>query len=70
VSVVCAAGFFHWYFSHANQISQMQQDNPVEALLSLWRAARWAVAGFAIFAFALAWSAITSFQIIQASPKS
>jgi hypothetical protein len=69
MTVVCAAGFFRWYFANANQVSQLQQDDPVGALLSLWRAVRWPLLGMAIFVFALAWAAITSFQIVQAQRK-
>jgi hypothetical protein len=69
MTVVCGAGFFHWYFANAKQLNQLQQDDPVGALLALWHGARWAMAGFAIFIFALAWAAITSFQIFQARPR-
>ena len=69
LTVVCAAGFFHWYFANASQINQSQQDDLAGALLSLWRAARWTLLGMAIFVFALAWAAITSFQIVQAQRK-
>ena len=69
MTVVCAAGFFHWYFANASQINQSQQDDPAGALLSPWRAARWTLLGMAIFVFALAWAAITSFQIVQAQRK-
>jgi len=69
ITVVCAAGFFRWYFAHASQISQTQQEDPVGAFLSLWRAARWPLLGMAVFFFALAWAGITSFQIVQAQRK-
>jgi len=69
MTVVCGAGFFHWYFANAKQLNQLQQDEPVEALLALWHATRWTMAGCAIFIFALAWAAITSFQIFQAPPR-
>lgn len=69
MTVVCAAGFFRWYIANANQISRMQQDDPVGALLSLWHAVRWPLLGMAIFVFALAWAGITSFQIVQTQRK-
>lgn len=69
MTVVCGAGFFHWYFANANQFSQLQQDDPRAAFLALCHAASWTMAGFAIFIFALAWAAITSFQIMQARRK-
>jgi len=66
MTLVCGAGFAHWYFAHADQISQSQQDNPGEAFLELWRAMRGSLLGIALFVFALAWACITSFQIVQA----
>jgi hypothetical protein len=69
MTLVCAAGFFHWYFANAKQIAQMQETDPAGTLLSFWLAARGAMAGFALVAFALAWAAITSFQIVQAQRK-
>jgi len=69
VTLAGAAGFFHWYFANATRLNQSQQDAPVEALLMLWRAARWPFLGMAIFIFALSWAAITSFQIVQAQRK-
>ena len=69
LTVVCGAGFFHWYFANASQFSQLQQDDPRAAFLSLCRAAGWTMAGFAIFVIALAWAAITSFQIMHTQRK-
>jgi hypothetical protein len=69
MTLVCGAGFFHWYFANSNQFSQMQQDDPGEALMSLWRAARWSLCGMAVFIFALVWAGITSVQIVQARPR-
>lgn len=69
MSLVCAAGFFHWYFANANHIAQMQQDDPGEAFLLIMRAMRWPLFGVAIFVFALAWAGVTSIQIVQARPR-
>ena len=69
VTLVCAVGFFHWYFANAAEIKQQQQDDPRGAVLVFWRAASGAMAGFAIVVFTLAWSAITSFQIFQSPPR-
>ena len=69
ITLVCAAGFFHWYFANSDRIAQLQMDEPGQALLELWRAARGALLGMAVFIFAIAWAAVTSFQIVQASPR-
>ena len=69
ITLVCAVGFFHWYFANAAEIKQQQQDDPRGAVLAFWRAARGAMAGFAIVVFSLAWSAVTSFQIMQSPRK-
>ena len=69
MTLVCGVGFFRWYFANADQFNRLQQDDPLEAFFSLWHAARWALAGMAIFVFALAWAVVTSFQIIQARPR-
>jgi MFS family permease len=69
LSLVCGAAFIHWYFANASQFAQLQQDDPGEALGSLWEHAHWAFFGVAVFVFALAWAAITSFQILQAPRK-
>jgi hypothetical protein len=66
ITIVCGAGFFHWYFANAKQINQSQQDDPVGSLLAIWHAARWAFFGIAVFIFALSWAIITSYQIVQA----
>jgi hypothetical protein len=69
LTLVGGAGFIHWYYANAGQFNQLKQDDPNGAFLELLRVASWPMAGFAIFVFALAWSAITSFQIMQAPPK-
>ncbi len=69
LTIVCGAGFFHWYFANARQINQLKETDARGALLSIWHASRWALCGIAIFIFALSWSVITSFQIVQAQRK-
>jgi H+/gluconate symporter-like permease len=69
LTLVCAAGFFHWCFTHSDQIAQMQLDDPGEALLLQLRAARGSLLGMVLFIFALAWAGVTSFQIVQARPR-
>jgi H+/gluconate symporter-like permease len=72
LTLVCGAAFLHWYFANSGQFADSQQVDPSEALDSLWQLlqhARGAFFGIALFAFALAWAAITSFQILQAPRK-
>jgi hypothetical protein len=69
LTLVGAVGFVHWYYTNTAQFNQLKQDDPGGALLEIFRAARWVMAGFAIFVFALLWSGITSFRILQAPPK-
>jgi len=69
MTLVCAAGFFHWYFANANYIAQLQQDDPGAALQLFWHAMRGSLCGVALFVFALVWAGITSLQIVQARPR-
>jgi hypothetical protein len=70
MSLICWAAFVHWYFANASLIAELRQGDPSsETLLAFWRALRWPCIGVAIFVFAFAWAAITSFQIMQAPRK-
>ena len=43
--------------------------DPMDNLSTIWREIRWPLAGLGLFATALAWSVLTSLQILSAHPK-
>jgi hypothetical protein len=58
--------FAYWYFTSGSRLQGVETD-PVEALIELWRAARWPLLGIGVFAAGWLWALATSCQILHAA---
>ena len=60
--------FVLWCLANWARLHDPQGD-PLEALVEMWRAMRWAVLGIGLFAGTWLWSLATSFSIVQAAKQ-
>jgi hypothetical protein len=60
--------FAYWYFTAGNRL-QNDGTDPVEALLELWRAARWPLLGIGVFLLGWLWALATSCQLLHAAKE-
>ena len=68
ITLVAGMRFIMWFFANWARLSDQSQD-PFGYLQELWTAAQWPLGGMAIFAFAMLWAMVTSFQVLSATPK-
>ena len=66
LTLVCGGRFVLWCLANWARLHAPEAD-PLAALLEMWIAMRWAVAGIGIFFLSLLWALATSFQIIRAA---
>ena len=64
ITLVAGMRFIMWFFANWARLSDQSQD-PFGYLQELWTAAQWPLGGMAIFAFAMLWAMVTSFQILS-----
>jgi len=69
ISVVGAAGFFHWYLTHLNSMTPSTDDDPFGSIVEFWQHLRWALLGIGLCVFSLSWAIVTGMQLMKASPK-
>ena len=77
-AVLCVAGFFLtmvfgikfviWGVQHWSEIRNPEGD-PVESLIALWHACRWALLGLALFGGAWIWALFTSAAILRVARR-
>lgn len=60
--------FILWGVMNWSHIYDPQAD-PVETMVALWRGARWALLGIALFAASWLWALATNIVILRAAPK-
>jgi hypothetical protein len=68
LSMICGGRFFVWYLSNSARLRRPDSD-PLESLLEVWLAVRWALLGLAIFAVAWLWSLATSLSNLRAARR-
>jgi len=69
LTTVFGIKFMIWGVQHWSELRNPEGD-PVESLIALWRACRWALLGLALFGFAWVWALITSAGILRVARRS
>ena len=70
LTLTCGARFIGWYIQDYSRLLDPQLEDPVQVLLEVWLAVRWALLGMALFAFAWLWALFSSFSILRRAKSS
>jgi hypothetical protein len=57
--------FIFWYFQNWSRLQQLVASDPLEPLLQVWAAVRWALLGIAVFGAAWLWALFTSWRVVN-----
>ena len=60
--------FIIWFFQNTDMLYGPESD-PVESLIALWRAVRWALLGIGLFAVSWLWSLATNAEILRSAGR-
>lgn len=68
LTTIFGVRFMIWFFQNTDLLYGRESD-PVESMMALWRAVRWALLGIGLFAVSWLWSLATNAEILRSSKR-
>ena len=62
ISMICGGKFFVWFLQNWSRLQN--PSDPSAMLLEMWHAAKWPLAGMALFGVAWIWGAVTGLGLV------